>query len=309
LVRAPENAIKTILSDEPPISSTVVICTRKRPVLLQTCLAAIRSLNCRPTEVLVVDNSEGDETTRKVAEDHQARYLIEPVRGLSRARNRGILESRTDLIAFVDDDVVPELDWLARLLEPFSDPDTAATTGCVITPSTPGGEGPREPRSISNQYPHWVEIAAFGGLGFGANMAFRRSALPAGRFFEERLGRGAPFEIAEESYAFVWLISQGNRVVYVPSAAVHHPPLTRTGLEREARNSFAYWLLLLTEFPQQRKNLLRFLLRRVRGKPLEWQRDSKEPGEIISSSRLLLVRAAIKGLWLFIRTPKIRVDP
>jgi cellulose synthase/poly-beta-1,6-N-acetylglucosamine synthase-like glycosyltransferase len=274
--------------------------------LLQRCLEAARGLNERPTEILVVDNSDGDEPTRRVAEENEARYTIEPVRGLSRARNRGISECRTELIAFLDDDVLPEPDWLANLLAPFSDPDTAATTGRVITPDSGNGEGAKKPRSINNQHPHWVEIAAFGGLGFGANMAFRRSALPDARFFDERLGRGAPFEIAEESYAFVWLLSRGRRVVYVPSAPVHHPPLSRTGVEREARNSFAYWLLLLSEFPEQRMNLVRFVLRRLRGKPLEWQRDSREPGEIVSSSWAVLLRAALKGFWLFVRTPKMR---
>ena len=252
----------------------------------------------------MVDNSEGDEAVRRVAEDHGARYSIEAVRGLSRARNRGLRECLTDVVAFLDDDVIPERDWLANLLAPFSDPETAATTGRVITPDSRDCNEAQQPRSINNQHPLWVEIAAFGGLGFGANMAFRRSALPSEHFFDERLGRGAPFEIAEESYAFVWLLSRGNRVVYIPSAAVHHPPLTRTEVEREARNSFAYWLLLLAKFPQQRGNLVRFLFRRLRGKPLEWQRDSQEPGEIVSSRRLLLLRAAIKGFWLFVRTPK-----
>ena len=306
MVEVPEKATAAIESGELPLTSTVVICTRSRPELLQKCVAAIRRLNCPPTEILVVDNSEGDEATRRVAQDSEARYSIEPMRGLSRARNHGIRECRTEIIVFLDDDVLPEPDWLGNLIAPFSDPETAATTGRVITPDDRDAEGSREPKSINNQHPHWVELAAFGGLGLGANMSFRRSDLPSGRFFDERLGRGAPFEIAEENHAFVWLLSRGKRVVYVPSAAVHHPPLSRTGIEREARNSFAYWLLLVSEFPQQRRNLMRFLFRRLRGKPLEWQRDTREPGEIVSSSRLLLVRAAIKGLWLFLRTPKGR---
>ncbi|MBS1801927.1 MAG: glycosyltransferase [Acidobacteria bacterium] len=306
MVRTPQSAAPATKTEQTPITSTVVICTRNRPALLLACLTAIGGLSCRPTEILVVDNSDGDEATRKVALGNQARYAVEPLRGLSRARNCAIPLCNTDLIVFVDDDVMPEPNWLANLLRPFSDPDTAAATGSVITPDCPAGEGPKEPRSINNEHPHWMEIAAFGGLGFGANMAFRKKALPGGRFFNERLGRGGPFEIAEESYAFVWLLSRGNRVEYVPAAAVHHPPLTRTNIEREARNSFAYWLLLLADFPQQRTDLIRFLFRRLRGKPLEWQRDTQEPGEIVSSSRLTLLRAAMKGLWLFIRTPKSR---
>ena len=76
------------------------------------------------------------------------------------------------------------------------------------------------------------------------------------------------------------------------------------GIEREARNSFAYWLLLVAEFPGQRLNLLRFLFRRLCGKALEWPRNPQQPGEIVSSRRSVLLPAAIKGLGLFLRTPK-----
>lgn len=305
MVRAPENVTLSTRFSELPITSTVVICTRQRPDLLQRCLAAVRSLNPHPSDILVIDNSEGDHATRIIAQESRARYVIEPVRGLSRARNRGINECHTDLIVFLDDDVVPESDWLAHLMAPFSDAETGATSGNVITPDSQLTGDPEQPRSVNRQNPRWVEIAAFGGLGFGANMAFRRSALPLGHFFDERLGRGAPLEIGEESYAFVWLISRGYRVVFIPVAVVHHPRLRRIAVDLEARNSFAYLLLLLTEFPGQRIDLIRFLFRRLRGKPLDWPRDSPEPGDIVSSRWPVLLVAAVKGLMLFIRTPKV----
>jgi hypothetical protein len=123
-------------------------------------------------------------------------------------------------------------------------------------------------------------------------------------FFDERLGRGAPFEIGEEGFAFAWLLSRGCQVAIIPSAIVCHPPLTRTSIEREARNSFSYWLLLFREFPNQRLDLLGFLLRRLRGKPLDWPRNPQEPGEIVTSGWRVLFKAGIQGLWLFLLTPR-----
>jgi glycosyltransferase involved in cell wall biosynthesis len=288
-------------------SVTVVICTRNRPADLRKCLAAVSNLNPAPNLVLVIDNSEGNRATQEVAQEFGTDYIVEPVRGLSRARNRDVAECDTDVIAFLDDDVIPEPDWLGVMLVPFADMQTGATVGRVITPdSRDTGALQQTLRSLSNQDPHWFEIATFGGLGIGANMAFRKRALPIQRLFDERLGRGAPFEIGEESYAFAWLLSRGYSVVYLPSAVVYHPLLSRTCIEHEARNSFTYWLLLFSEFPAQRTNLLRFLARRLRGKPLEWPRNPKEPGEIVSSNWRVLLIAAIKGFWLFIRTPKDR---
>jgi glycosyltransferase involved in cell wall biosynthesis len=282
-----------------------VICTRNRAALLQKCLAAVLRLDPAPNQLLVIDNSEGNDDTRKVAQDYGARYIIEPVRGLCRARNRALVECETDIIAFLDDDVTPASDWLALLLSPFKDEQIGASAGRVITPDTLiPTPAEQSARTLSNQDPHWFEIATFGGLGLGANMALRRRACAQEKFFDERLGRGAPFEIGDESYAFAWLLSRGYRVVYIPSAVVHHPPLTRTSIDREARNSFTYWLLLFTEFPGQRVNLLRFLFRRLRGKRLDWPRNPQEPGEIVSSSWGIKFKAAWSGLILFLRTPK-----
>jgi hypothetical protein len=87
---------------------------------------------------------------------------------------------------------------------------------------------------------------------------------------------------------------------------VYHPSLSRTSIDREARNSFTYWLLLFSEFHAQRASLVRFLFRRLRGKRLDWPRNPQEPGEIVSSGWRVLLVAGIKGLWLFLRTPKDR---
>lgn len=90
--------------------------------------------------------------------------------------------------------------------------------------------------------------------------------LSAKTIFDERLGRGGPFPIAEEHY----------------------------------------WLLLLSEFPAQRRNLLSFLIRRLRHKPLSWPRHPQEAGELVSSSLRVKISAAISGAMLFLSTPKQR---
>jgi len=256
---------------------------------------------------MVIDNSAGNRDTRKVAVDYGARYILEPVRGLCRARNRALAECDTDILAFLDDDVTPASNWLRHLIEPFSDERTGASAGSVIPPDTLLIDHPHQSsRDLSNQDPHWFEIATFGGLGFGANMALRRRACTLGKFFDERLGRDGPFEIGDESYAFASILSRGHRVVYTSSAVVHQPLPTRAAIVRDARNSFSYWLLLFTEFPGQRLNLLRVLIRCLRGKKLEWKRNPPKSCELISSSLSSQIRAAFKGFVLFLRTPKSR---
>jgi glycosyltransferase involved in cell wall biosynthesis len=302
----PESPISTAFKKRIS-TATVAICTRNRPVVLQKCLAAVARLNPAPAYVIVIDNSEGNRDTRKVAVDYGARYIIEPVRGLCRARNRALTECDTDILAFLDDDVTPTSNWLRHLIEPFSDERTGASAGSVIPPDTLLIDHPHQSsRDLSNQDPHWFEIATFGGLGFGENMALRKRACTPGKFFDERLGRDGPFEIGDESYAFASILARGHRVVYTPSAVVHHPLPTRTEVDRDARNSFSYWLLLFSEFPDQRLNLLRVLVRRLRGRKLEWKPNPQDPCEVTSRRLNWKINAAFRGFVLFLRTPKCR---
>jgi len=66
-------------------------------------------------EVVVVDNAPSDDRASEVAERHGARRVVEPIPGLSRARNRGARESTGDLVAYLDDDAIADSGWLGGL--------------------------------------------------------------------------------------------------------------------------------------------------------------------------------------------------
>lgn len=288
------------------LTVSVVICTRNRVAQLRNCLAAIRQLSTPADDVLVVDNSAGDAATRAVANDFGVRYVAEPCQGLSRARNRGLAECRSDVVAFVDDDALPSIQWLGLLLEPFADETVAAVTGETLpSPPAPTARPAAATRRVSSSDPLWFEIANFGGLGFGTNMALRRALCQEPAFFDVRLGRGAPHWIAEESHAFTRLIAKGYAAVHVPLAIVIHPDKPRD-IQQEATTSFAYWLLLLVEFPGHRMDSLRFLYRRLRRKKLAWPRDPQGPGEIIQSGWRVHLKAGFSGALLYLRARKLK---
>lgn len=289
------------------LTAAVVICTRNRPIPLRKCLEAVARLARTPDEVVVVDNSSGDKETELVALEFSARYTLEPVEGLSRARNRALTESNSEVVAYLDDDAVPDERWLESILEPFADPCVAAVTGETILPgSCVSGSSPESPWRLCNRDPRWFEIAAFGGLGIGTNMALRRSACAGWNVFDERLGRGAQFEGMEEHYAFVRLLSLGHSAAHVPAAIVFHRSQMRGDIKQEARNQIGYSMLLFSEYPSHRLDLLRFLFRRMRHKPLTWPRDSPDPGEIITSGWRVLLPASFGAALLFFRTRGIR---
>jgi glycosyltransferase involved in cell wall biosynthesis len=295
------------VSEESDLTTTIVICTRNRPTSLRKCLEGIAHLERAPDEVIVVDNTPGDEETEAVAREFAAVYTFEPIQGLSRARNRGLAESTSEIVAYLDDDAVPDERWLELLLEPFADPRVAVVTGGTNSPGSRAGGSNQEPtRFLSDKDRQWFEIAAFGGLGIGANMAVRKTACIGWKVFDERLGRGAPFQGAEEHHAFVHFLSLSYCAAHVPAAIVFHSCQKPDNIKLEARNQIAYSMLLFSEYPGHRLDLLRFFFRRALRKPLTWPRDSPDPGEIISCGWPVLLGESFNAALLFFRTRKLR---
>ncbi len=289
------------------LTVTIVICTRNRPAQLNKCLEAITRLERVPDEVIVVDNTSGDKETEAAARKFSARYTIEPIAGLSRARNRGLAESKSEIVAYLDDDALPAERWLELLVEPFADPRVGAVTGGTISPNSQANVSNEEPsRFLSNKDRQWFEIAAFGGLGIGTNMALRKAACNGWKIFDERLGRGTLFQGLEEHHAFVHLLSIGYCAVHVPAAVVRHRPQTHEDIKQDVCNQIAFSMLLFSEYPGQRMDLLRFLFRRVRHKPLSWQRDAPDPGELITSGWRVLLPATFKAAVRYFRSRKLR---
>ena len=296
---------KISVSEKIEMTVAVVICTRLRAAALRDCLCAISKLRRLPDQLIVVDNSLGDQETENLAREFSATYLVEPNMGVSRARNRGLSESNSDVVAYLDDDALPDAHWLDLIMEPFANPKVGVVTGRVAGLELQGKANiASSPIHLDQTDKRWFEIAAFGGLGIGANMALRRSACGVSDFFDERLGRGAPYHGMEEQFAFVRLLSKGYRAVHIPTAVVYHSSQNAFELKREARNHFAYSILLFSEFPDRRRDLLQFLFRRMCQKPLNWQRDAPDPGVIVSSNWRVLLKASLAGALLYFRTRK-----
>jgi glycosyltransferase involved in cell wall biosynthesis len=292
---------------------SVVVCTRDRPQQLDRCLASLASLSYPAYHVLVVDNAPRDERSREVALYWGVQYLIEPVRGVTRARNRGAYACRTEIIAYVDDDAMADPSWLEVLTQDFADPRVAAVTGAIL-PINPasrndtigrGAErGPR--RVVGRETPGWFEIANFGDLGDESNMAFRRGVFDVWPGFDERLGRGALLDGGEGHYAFFELIERGYRIVYNPEAIVRHP-CARTLEEMRSRHlsllatTTAYITRLAMENPSCRRALAQYILDRLRGASRPWTNCSEKIGARIAP-RWLSLLAMLSGPWIYLRS-------
>jgi O-antigen biosynthesis protein len=256
--------------------ATIVICTRDRPLQLTACLQSLAAQTYPRFEVLVVDNGGSPQVTAEICRLHEVRCIREAEPGLTRARNLGARAARGSVVAYVDDDAVPEPEWLGNLVRAFDDPRVAAAAGHTrYMLADPGslemsidapGTVRRAALSVDHATPGWFVLACFGGIGDGNTMAFRRSVLVDAVRFDERVGRGRMIDGGDEHLAFVSLIADGHRVVHVPDAVVRHPaPATEEGRRSkraaDARGSVAYVLFLLEHFPRYRPDIMRFVAR------------------------------------------------
>jgi cellulose synthase/poly-beta-1,6-N-acetylglucosamine synthase-like glycosyltransferase len=290
------------------LSTSVVIATRGRHGALSRCLAGVALQVAPALEVVVVDNTEGDPATREVAGESRARYIVEPVRGVSRARNRGARAARGDVVAFVDDDAVPEPDWLSALLAEFGDPRVAAVCGRTLAlDSRAGSDGsPADERlvfggplrvEVRRGAPDWFERANFGGLGQGQNLAFRRSVFERWHGFDERLGVGTSARGMEEHYALFSLLDRDWSIVYTPAARVRHPApesasQARALQLREIRSASFHMALLLVEEPRYRARAARYALGALRGESRAWRAGFTPPATPLARRDVAAARTA-----------------
>lgn len=234
------------LTPETTPTLSVVVCTHDRPADLERCLDALAALDELP-EVIVVD-SASDPPCEELVAGYEGRlpglvYVYEPKPGLSRARNRGLALARAPVVAFVDDDAAPRADWSREIVAPFaSDP----SIGCVGGACVPAFEdGAIRPAWLSDRLLQFAGITRFGEeprvarssaeWPFGANIAFRVSALERDPF-RESLGRHGTTLLSGEESALVETVRRsGWRIWLEPGAVVDH------AVHRERCSSAYYW--------------------------------------------------------------------
>jgi cellulose synthase/poly-beta-1,6-N-acetylglucosamine synthase-like glycosyltransferase len=305
-----------------PANSTptfsVIICTHDRGQELERCLDGISRQNYSYFDVLVVDSAPQDAVAFEIARRWGVLYVMEPKVGLSRARNLGVRVSTGEIVAFLDDDAVPDPNWLQNLAAEFKDPQVAAVAGRIqelrSTDEPPNEVGEfysldclgDQRRRVDRENLQWFEIANFGGIGQGSNMAFRRSGLHSWPGFEHRLGRGSRISGSEEHYAFFRLIERGHRVVYAPDASVYHPypadlPILRRHQLRHLAASTGYLTFLFFEAPNHRRQLIRYVFEALRGVRRTWRSASRRcPPRLVSRCRSY--SALLLGPLLYLRT-------
>jgi GT2 family glycosyltransferase len=220
----------------PGLRLSVVVASYRRPAPLRRCLEGLRAQTHQPEEVIVVTNPSDPATSARVTDLAVAWPSLRSVRaqrdGSVAAYNCGLAAARAPLVAYVDDDAVPEPDWIERIVETFArDPRIAGVGGRDIVDDAPSDTvAPRVGliqwfgRMIANHHLGSGPARDVDVLK-GVNMAFRRTAVAA-HGFDERL-RGPGAQVHSELSICLPLRRRGLRIVYDPNIVVRHYPAAR----------------------------------------------------------------------------------
>jgi hypothetical protein len=191
---------------------TVVVPTLGRPSLgvLLTALAAAEP-GPMTVEYLIVDDRPDRGADLALPPGLDAKVLTGRAAGPAAARNTGWQAARHEWVAFLDDDVLPDPDWPARLADDL--------TGA---PAHVGGvQGNlRVPLPPDRRPTDWERVTAALAEGewITADMAYRREALERTGGFDERLPRAfrEDAELAHRVQRAGWALTRGARTVTHP---------------------------------------------------------------------------------------------
>jgi O-antigen biosynthesis protein len=205
-------------------SVSVVIASRHRPTLLLRALAALVQQDHDRIEVIVVADPEAAGRVR--SRGLPVRIVEFAEANLAAARNAGLVLADAPVVAFLDDDAVPEPTWVARLAAPFSDDRVMQAGGYVLGRNgisfqwramAVDATGRDHPVDVPDAVTLHPGSARWAIKTQGTNCAFRRSALlavggfdPAFRFY------------LDDADLNLRLAARGGLTAVVPMAQVHH---------------------------------------------------------------------------------------
>jgi GT2 family glycosyltransferase len=225
--RAPKPAlvrVREVMAEVPFVPNvpwprmSVVICTYNGQRTIRDCCEALQYLEYPNYEVIVVDDGSTDSTARIVRE-YGFRLITTPNRGLSHARNTGLVAATGEIIAYIDDDAYPDPHWLTYLASTFLNPAGQNFAGVGGPNIAPPGDGliadcvthaPGGPVHVLLTHREAEHIP-------GCNMAFRVGALQSIGGFDPQ------FRVAGDDVDVCWRLQQkGWSLGFSPSAVVWH---------------------------------------------------------------------------------------
>ena len=253
------------------MSLTIAIPTYRRGTIVVETIERLLALPTRADAILIVDQTSDHpaEVTARLNAWHEAKaidWIRLPQPSIPGAMNYALRAAATDLVLYLDDDIIPNSDLVAEHTRAHASHDVAAVVGQILQP----GEMPEPIERTSDRdldFPFHSTIGRRVANVMAGNLSVdRAAAIRIGGFDENFIAAAYRFETD-----FAWrLLAAGRSIWYEPAASIHHLKASTGGLRtwgdhlRSASpaHSVGDYYLALVHFP--RGGVLRHVARRLR---------------------------------------------
>ncbi|PLS22756.1 glycosyltransferase family 2 protein [Neptunicoccus cionae] len=235
---------------------SLIIVSRHRPEALKRVVSSLRFQSYTNFEVILVSDAPDRSFLADIPASENMLHIPFDQANISAARNAGLAHAQGEIVAFCDDDAVPDPNWLKALVQPFRNTEIASAGGFVrgrngFSYQWKGLTGDRlgedQPLAIDPSA-SFVEVRFDGGRFAklqGTNCAFRLDALLGIGGFDE----GFRFYL-DETDVCLRLAQAGYSAAFVNAAEVHH------GFEQSAHRSANRVPLSLYEIGASKRRFL-----------------------------------------------------
>ncbi len=217
----------------------VVICTKNRQHLLFGAVEQVRK-KIPYNRIIIVDSS--GELNAPLLKSLGVEFYWTPDVLLGVARQKGLTQARTELVAVVDDDLVLAKDWFARMYSALlREPTALAVSGKVVF-------GYKTDKVLEK-----IHTCSLRGEGASVGVALfkRRQVLALGGFnVHTHRGEDTELELRMKSKGYRWIREQ---------TAVAYHPLTMKEYMRKAVDNVDGWMLIWNHSNHR----VRFLIERT----------------------------------------------
>lgn len=277
------------MSDKNKFNVSVIIPTKNRYNDLITCMDSLNSQTYQVQELIIIDSGDQKLNTKLNIDKCDKYYKLNIryfnyVSSLTAARNMGILQSKGDIILFLDDDVVLDKNYIDNIIQIF---ENYGNVGCVcgdIVSDAVRSRGLSRyikyplVRNVRNFIFDIFFLTSWGNGRFhpsgfpthpigktdimyiecvqGANMAFKREVLDKFKF-DENLQGYCYMEDCDMSYR----VSKEYRIIYTPCAKLVHNVSPASRYSDYAKMKMAiqnHYYIFNKNFPQKLYNRFAF---------------------------------------------------
>lgn len=202
---------------KPDIS--VIIPTYRNQKGLKACLDALsfQTMDISKIEIVVLDNEPSEETEKIVRGFQAASYYAEPSGTVACLRNIGAEKVRSDVLAFIDDDCIPEKGWLLNGTSFMREKGADIVAGRInITFLNPSSPNSVESYNSITGFRQKVYVNRMGRAST-CNIFISRECFRSVGPFNEKLKLAEDFEWTGRA------VSMGKVMLYTENAVVNHP--------------------------------------------------------------------------------------